>query len=174
MSPPGTGRDLHSFRGLGYLCLSLANLPATRPQDLDNLGRHGGREWDADKDEALVDSVSQCELGCKTWQIVSVESFKRDKSLVKHGDAEHRLESQESSSSDIPKYKGRCVPKCKCNKTGNWSTYSHLPCVPLEPSQRPSQPSRCLRTRDCRRVPPSRHPWLRRANHAIAAGCSRE
>lgn len=46
--------------------LSLANLPAPRPQDLDNLGRDGRRQGHADKDEALVDGVSECKLGCET------------------------------------------------------------------------------------------------------------
>jgi hypothetical protein len=44
------------------LRLGLANLPAPRAQHLDHLGRHGGRQGHAHKDEALVDGVGEGQL----------------------------------------------------------------------------------------------------------------
>jgi len=107
MSPPGLGRIVDNFGGLGSLWLALANLPAPRPEHLDDLGRHGSRDWDADEDEALVNGICQCELRCKTWAIVSMKSLKPDGTLVKHGDAELSLESRESSSPNVSAYQGR-------------------------------------------------------------------
>lgn len=49
----------------------LPDLPSPRPQYLDHLGRDGGRQGHADKDEALVDGVCQGELGCEACRLIS-------------------------------------------------------------------------------------------------------
>ena len=43
-------------------CLLLANLPAPGSEHLDNFGSDGGRQGDADKDEALVDRICERKL----------------------------------------------------------------------------------------------------------------
>jgi hypothetical protein len=46
--------------------LSLAYLPAPRPQNLHNPRRDSHRERYSDEDEALVYGIRQCQLSCKT------------------------------------------------------------------------------------------------------------
>lgn len=58
-SPDMLFSPLHRLRLLGLL---LADLPAPRSEHLDHLGRDGGRQGDADEDEALVDGVCKREL----------------------------------------------------------------------------------------------------------------
>lgn len=51
--------------------LSLADLPAPRSQDLDDLWGDGGRQRDPYEYEALVDGIGQGELGRETYRDVS-------------------------------------------------------------------------------------------------------